>query len=173
MIWIKSSDSNAYFLPYYFINRFYKQIKDKEIAIIYIDGYKNRKGLDELRIGEFDELIKTEKILSINEINDYKDKWNEIVNNKCDIRNVVDGVIHYINIEDYYDVILDRLSQKGEINRIKFIGELMFDDKIIHGGILDIYSYIIDKLIEEKLIISRDYNVPQYIPNDRISVVNE
>ena len=49
----------------------------------------------------------------------------------------------------------------------------MFDDKIIHGGILDIYSYIIDKLIEEKLIISRDYNVPQYIPNDRISVVNE
>ena len=50
---------------------FYKQIKDKEIAIIYIDGYKNRKGLDELRIGEFEELIKTEKILSINEINDY------------------------------------------------------------------------------------------------------
>ncbi len=169
IIWTKHSDTNAYLLPYYFINKFYDKMKNKKIMLIYIDELPGCKDLSELKIGQFKELLKTGKVLTKEEIDNYSNEWNEIVSHKCDIRDLINGKLEYKNIEDYYDTIKDLLKKDGEIYRTTFIGELM-SKNILCGGIPDIYSYIIDSMIEQNIISSKDYKVKNFIPADKISL---
>lgn len=169
IIWIKHNNTNAYLLPYYFINKFYNKIKDKKIMLIYTDALAECEDLDELKIGQFQELIKTAKVLTKEEIDNYSNEWDKIASHKCDIRNLVNGKLEYKNVEDYYDTIKELLKKDGEIYRTRFIWELM-NKNVLCGGIPDIYSYIIDNMIEKDIIISKDYKVPNFIPADKISL---
>ena len=171
IIWSKKKDTNGYLLPYYFINKYYEQLIDKRIIIIYVDALDNCNDLRQLKIGQFEELMKTMKVLTKSELKDYSDEWEEILSHKCDIRNYVNGKLEYKNIEDYYEIIKELLKKDGEVVRTKFIGELM-NNNILVGGIPDIYSYIIDTMIEKGIIVSRDYKIPNCIPADKISVKN-
>jgi hypothetical protein len=44
------------------------------------------------------------------------------------------------------------------------------NNNVLVGGIPDIYSYIIDTMIEKGIIVSKDYKIPQFIPVDKISI---
>lgn len=169
IIWSKKNDTNGYLLPYYFINKYYEQLIDKRVILIYVDALENCDDLRHLKIGQFEELMKTMKVLSQSELKDYSDDWKEISSHKCDIRNLVNGKLEYKNIEDYYEIIKEMLKKDGEIVRAKFIGELM-NNNVLVGGIPDIYSYIIDTMIEKGIIVSKDYKIPQFIPVDKISI---
>ena len=172
IIWTKHNNTNAYLLPYYFINKFYEKIKKKKIMLIYTDELAGCDDLSELKIGQFQDLVKTAKVLTKEEIDNYSNEWNEISSHKCDIRNLVNDKLEYKNIEDYYDTIKELLKKDGEIYRTKFIGKLM-NKNVLCGGIPDIYSYIIDKMIEQGIISSKDYKVPNFIPADKISIKND
>ncbi len=172
IIWTKHNNTNAYLLPYYFINKFYEKIKEKKILLIYTDELPGCKDLDQLKLGQFQELIETGQVLTKEEIDNYSNEWNKIVSHNCDIRNLVNGKLEYKNIEDYYDIIKELLKKEGKISRTEFICKLM-NKNILCGGIADIYSYIIDNMIKENIISSKDYKVPCFIPADKISLQNE
>lgn len=169
IIWSKKNNTNGYLLPYYFINKFFEEIKNKKVMIVNVDNLAGCDDLDELKIGQFTDLLKTIKILSIDDMEMYSKQWEEIKSHDCEIRDLVNNRIEYKNIKDYYDVIIKMLEEKGEIVRTKFIGELMTNN-ILCGGLPDIYSYIIDVLIEQGIVNSKDYKVPNCIPADIISV---
>lgn len=171
-IWSKHKSINDYLLPYYFINKFYNKIKEKEVRIVFIDELKGRDRLDELLEGEFDKLMKTEKTLSKEELKEYKDKWNDIKNSKSDIRDIIDGKIVFKKFEDYYEPILNLLSKHKEVSRRKFFGDIL-SAKLINGADLIVYNHIIDLMIQNKLINSRDYEISQFLPIDKISVAKK
>ena len=171
-IWTKHNSINEYLLPYYFINKFYNKIKNKEIRIVFMDELKDRERLDELLDGEFEKLMKTEKILSKDEIKEYSDEWNKIKSKKSDIRDLKDGKIVFNKFEDYYEPILKLLSKHKEISRSKFFGDIL-SEKLINGADLIVFNHIIDLMIEKKLINSKDYKVPQFLPADKISVAKK
>ena len=171
-IWSKHNSINDYLLPYYFINKFYNKLKNKEVRIVYIDGLKDRERLDELLEGEFEELMKTEKVLTQEELIEYKDKWNTIKNKKSDIRDLKNGKIVYNKFEDYYEPILKLLSKHKEISRREFF-RYLYQEKIIKGVDIIVYNHLIDLMIEKKLINSKDYKISQFLPIDKISVAKK
>lgn len=169
VLWLSHDDTSSCLMPYYFINRFYNQIKDKDIYIIYTDEFKGERGLRDLKIGEFDKLVDTKKKLSKKEINHYNEEWNKIVNIKCDIRSLEDNKLTYKNIEDYYDEILKFIPTDFSIKRTKLIGDLMVNN-VLTAYSCDMYSYIIDRMIEAKILTSKNFKIPQFIPADDITI---
>lgn len=171
-IWTKHNSVNDYLLPYYFINKFYGSLKNKEVRIIYMDNLKDRKGLNELLYGEFEKLMKTEKILTKEEIKKYNDEWNIIKNKKSDIRNLKNGKLIFTNFADYYNKILNLLSKHKDITRKKFIAHLL-NENLISGADVIVYNHIIDLMIEKNLIDSKNYKILQFLPEDIINVTKK
>lgn len=169
--WIKEKNSNTFLIPFYFINKFYNELQNKEIKIIYIDSIKGRYDLSELLDGEFEKLVKKAKVLSKEDIDEYSNRWEEIKKVKCDIRSVKKGEIEYYNFEDFFDVVLKTLSKYNKIDRTDFIWKLMKKDLII-GVYPEIYNHIIDMLINLGKIKSEDYKMGQSLPRDIISINN-
>lgn len=96
----------------------------------------------------------------------------KIASHKCEIRDLVNGKLEYHEVEDYFDKVKEILKKKGELSRPNLIGEMM-GANVLCGYILDIYSYIIDKMIEQNILSSRNFEVPMYIPIDKISLKKE
>ena len=171
-IWTKHNSINDFLLPYYFINKFYNKIKNKEVKLIYIDELPDRENLKDLFYGEFEKLLETEKLLTKEELKKYKDEWNTIVSQKCDIRKLEKNKIIYTKYEDYFDQIIKLLSKYKSIKRKQFIGKLTIK-KLIYNADIIVYNHIIDIMIENNLINSKNYKIEQFLPIDEISVAKK
>ena len=174
IFWIETDNTNSYLIPYYFINRFYSKLRNKNIYIIYINTNINKpkKFIINLNEDELDKLLEAKKKLSKKEIDEYNEKWNEIKNIKCDIRSYKDNKIFYESIDDYFEDIIKYIPNDYSIKRVKLIENLM-NDNIINSYSPDMYSYIIDKMIERKILSSKNYKILNFIPSDDLSINKE
>ncbi|MBO4245346.1 MAG: DUF1835 domain-containing protein [Bacilli bacterium] len=144
-IWSSKMDSNSYLLLLYLTSLLSSY--DNQISVIFTTDYN----LDAITLGcccdrEVNELLKYEKVLSINELHDYQKTWEDVVNVNSEIRILENNTIVNKNYADYDDLILNKLSQIGECKVYELVAKLLLDNS------LNMYDDFIDSFLVKRLI---------------------
>ncbi|MBR1414085.1 MAG: DUF1835 domain-containing protein [Bacilli bacterium] len=141
-IWSSTSNNDDYLLILYLCNL----LKDKyDLSII-----MTNKNINEINSKDIGKLLKEEKILAIQEINDYSNKWNELVRVNSELRIYKDGIIENKNYDDYDALILERLKKLGKCKISTLVESLWVEDD--NNFTLDDYEYLVNRLINNNKI---------------------
>ena len=108
------------------------------------------KNINEINSKDIGKLLKEEKILAIQEINDYSNKWNELVRVNSELRIYKDGIIENKNYDDYDALILERLKKLGKCKISTLVESLWVEDD--NNFTLDDYEYLVNRLINNNKI---------------------
>lgn len=158
-IWSSHLNCEEYCLLLYICSLF----KDKQISVVFAEELNwYCKSISMTNKEEVIELLKREHILTREEVDDYVNKWNEVFRENAELRHVVNGEVIGTSI-DYFDKqILECLRDSGEIKLNAFIGELIANSVIDDFGDL-LYSYLINRLIDDKKIALKVVDDTKYI----------
>lgn len=103
-------------------------------------------------VEEINELLTKEHILSSSEKENYKKKFQEIVNINSELRYMKDGKLESVAIDYFDEEILAWLKKLGEVSDTQLIGYLMAYF-IVDSAEDNLYSYLINRMIGENKII--------------------
>lgn len=150
-IWSSIYDADDYCLLLFLCSKF----KDKNISVIYSNEFNNyATTLTNLSVDDIKDYLNKEHILKDYEKEDFFNEWIEILEKNSELRYMLNGKVNSINIDYFNNEILNRLKELGEVSIYKLIGDLIVNPiipKIYYSEW--IYTYLIDNMIENKMII--------------------
>ena len=138
-------NSNSILNIYYCIYRFYNNIKDKTISLAEFDFHKKNKE-------KYEYACENEKILTLEEIENYKLKWEEELNKNSEVRNIENGEIKDYSINDITLKILDFIKMNRPKDTYELILELAQSNILNIQSGLFIYNYIVEYMIAHEII---------------------
>ena len=146
-IWSTRKESESYLTFIYVCN--YLINSSCNIYVIFSDEYDNEcyspACMNEL---ELKELTKLEHKLSKEEIFKYATEWKKVAEDNQDMRIMENNKVKSASLDYYNDIILNKLSELGEIKSVSLIANLMKDYHISDICIL----YLINRLIKSNKI---------------------
>ena len=146
-IWSTHQENESYLTFIYVCNYLFNCNCD--ICVTFSDEYdKECYSPSCMNEPELKELIKLEHKLSKEEIFDYAIEWKKIVADNSEMRVMEDNKVKSVSLDYYNDVILNRLSELGEVKSVSLSANLMKD---YHMSDLFI-SYLINRLIKSNKI---------------------
>lgn len=146
-IWSTHQESESYLTFIYVCNYLFDSNCD--IYVMFSDEYDNECYSPAcMNEPELKELIKLEHKLSKEEIFDYTIEWKKVVEDNSDMRVIENNKVKSVSLDYYDDIILNRLSELGEVKSVLLTANLMKD---YHMS--DIFiSYLINRLIKTNKI---------------------
>lgn len=152
-IWSSHLDCDDYCLLLYICHSF----PCKKISVLFSEEYNwHCVSTSMMSEKEVPQLLEKEHLLTKNEIEEYNREWEEIVTKNAELRFMINGKVVSASIEYFDNDILSRLENLGEVNIYTLVANLM-GNPIIHNVYYSdyIYLYLINRLIENKLIDKR------------------
>lgn len=149
-IWSSKGNDNDYLLLLYLCNL----LKDKSnhISVIFTTDYNDSVlSINSLYYKEIDLVSKYEKMLTLNEINNYSSEWEKLLEVNSELRVLENGIVKNKSYSDYDNIILRLLSKIEPCTVANLIGELMANFVINDTGSAE-YQYLIDRLINQNKI---------------------
>lgn len=162
-IWSSKKDNDSYLLLLYVC--YLLKDKNVNIHVVYSTDYnENALSISSIESKEIEEVLKYEKVLSFDEINNYAKKWCELVEVNSDLRIIENEEIINKNYSDYDDIILMYLSEENECSIAQLIAKLVIGHVINDVGDI-VYLYLINRLIDmEKIkVVKKESNLYQSI----------
>ena len=98
---------------------------------------------------ELEQLSKLEHKLTKEEIKKYSNQWKELINDNLDMRIIENNKVKSVTFDYYNDIILNKLSELGEVKMVSLVGRLMSDIHLYDT----VFTYLIYRLIKERKII--------------------
>lgn len=146
-IWSTHQESESYLTFIYVCNYLFNSNCD--ICVMFSDEYDNECYSPAcMNEPELKELIKLEHKLSKEEIFDYVIEWKKVVKDNSNMRVMENNKVKSVSFDYYNDIILNRLSELGEIKTVSLTANLMTN---YHMSDMFI-SYLINRLIESNRI---------------------
>lgn len=144
-IWCSRKDSDSYILLCYLCN--YLKDKTSNISVIYSDDYDyNTPAI--IRDEEFSKVLSCEHNLSISEINELSNIFDNIKNNNCELRIMKSNEVLLESYDYYNDIIIELLKGK-KIKVSSLVGQLLAN----YDHLVDIiYCFLILRLINRDII---------------------
>ena len=139
--------------------------QDKEISVIFSEEF-NLNTTTVTAVGEKDvsKLEKQEHILTKKQKEYYCKEWEKIINDNKELRYMDNGKVVSCNIDNFDNVIIDRIGKKGEIFIYKLVADLIGNPPIPYVIYSDyIYIYLIERLEKKGLIKSSIIDDKKYI----------
>ena len=133
--------------------------QDKEISVIFSEEF-NLSITTVTAIGEKDvsKLEKQDHILTKKQKEYYCNEWKKIINDNKELRYMDNGKVVSCNIDNFDNVIIDRLNKTGKIYIYKLVVDLIGNPPTPYVIYSDyIYIYLIERL-EKKRINKKFYN---------------
>ncbi|MDE6142173.1 MAG: DUF1835 domain-containing protein, partial [Bacilli bacterium] len=149
-IWSSKLNDDEYMLLFFLC----KFLKDKcvNIRVIFSNEYSEFvTSIEAADYKEIEPLLKYERELSLEEVEEYANKWDELVSINSELRVLENGCVKCKRYEDYFEAILYLLKKRGSCTKSCLVGDCLVARLINDTGSL-LYTYMIDKLIEEKKI---------------------
>lgn len=174
-IWSSKDEDNEYLMLLYLCDYL---PDDLEISVTFASDANIRSISYAGGEKEIKDVFKTEHILTKEEKEEYKKKWQKIVAQNGEVRFIEEGVMNSVNFDYFDEPLLDVLKTIGEVSIIEFVGDLIGNYFLNNAGDME-YKYLIDRLIKKNKIeeTGMDENLRQkhfYISDfDRIIKVKE
>ena len=146
---VNENDTNSMLSVYYVMYEFYDGIKDKEISITKFDIHSADFLKDRL---EYEKACTNERILSKEEIDNYKKTWEQELENNSEIRNIENKKIIDYSIDDISKKILEFMMKRKPDNTYLLIQELIKSNVLNIQRGLYIYNYIMEYMIKSEMI---------------------
>lgn len=145
-IWSSKKDDDDYMLLLFLCN--FLKTKTNKISVIFCNDYNEYCwSLNALDYKEIGLLLKFEKELTEDEIQNFSNEWNDLVEINSELRIFEDGKVKNKKYSDYYDSILNILREKAACTISNLIADCMIKRVINDAGDL-LYLFLIDQLIE-------------------------
>lgn len=146
-IWSTRQEIESYLTFIYVCNYLFNSNCD--IYVMFSDEYdKECHSPACMREKELEALTKLEHKLSKEEIFEYAIEWKKVVEDNLDMRVMENDKVKSVSLDYYNDIILNRLSELGEIKSVSLSANLMRD---YHMSDMFI-SYLISRLIKSNKI---------------------
>lgn len=143
-VWSSHKSADEFLLFLYICYLF----PDKNISVVFSDEYNsNCWSIGCMDFKEVNKLSKKEHLLSKQEIEDYTNKWLEIVKENSELRYIENGNLKNVSIDYFDDTILSYLGNE-ETKIITLIGKLMAN-AVIDNNSDSVYCYLINRLIDK------------------------
>ena len=149
-IWSSKASSSDYLLLPYLCNL----LKDKcnNISVVYSTDYnKEAWSINFLSSREIKPILKYEKDLTKDEINNFSDEWEELVEANSELRILEDGKIVNKKYSDYDNLIINTLKGLGRCKYAVLLSNLL-ERNAINEIDDSIYFYLVNRLINKNKI---------------------
>ena len=146
-IWTSHYHIYSYLIMLYIcnlINKYYDKL-----YVIYSDRMSHKYFSPSImQPNELNELTKFEHKLTQEEILNFSNIWQKIIDINSEMRILENGIVKSVSIDYYDSMILGKLRLLGPIKLSSFVANLMSDIYLIDS----LYVYLIDRLIENNKI---------------------
>ena len=158
-VWASHLDSDEYCLLLLICYLF----PDKNISVIFAEENYWGGNIGSVDITEIKELEKREHILTSWQKEDYIIEWQKAVNEDCELRYMINGVVVSTDIDNFDAAIIERLKKIGKVYIFNLVADLMLNPTIPFVVYADwIYVYLIERLekigiVKSELIENKKY----------------
>ena len=149
-IWSSKASSSDYLLLPYLCNL----LKDKcnNISVVYSTDYnKEAWSINFLSSREIEPILKYEKDLSEEQINNFSNEWKKLVEANSELRILEDGKIVNKKYSDYDNLIINTLKELGRCKYAVLLSNFL-ERNAINEIDDSIYFYLVNRLISQNKI---------------------
>ena len=147
-IWTTHKQIDSYLMFLYVCN-YFSNI-ESNLYVLFSDDFDNDCFSPScMNENELEQLSKLEHKLTKEEIKKYSNQWKELINDNLDMRIIENNKVKSVTFDYYNDIILNKLSELGEVKMVSLVGRLMSDIHLYDT----VFTYLIYRLIKERKII--------------------
>jgi len=147
-IWTTHKQIDSYLMFLYVCN-YFSNI-ESNLYVLFSDDFDNDCFSPScMNENELEQLSKLEHKLTKEEIKKYSNQWKELINDNLDMRIIENNKVKSVTFDYYNDIILNKLSELGEVKMVSLVGRLMSDIHLYDT----VFTYLIYRLIKEGKII--------------------
>lgn len=145
-IWSSKKNDDDYMLLLFLCD--FLKTKQLNMSVVFCSDYSNCvSSINALNYKEIEPVLSYEKKLTEEDIQEYANKWADLVKVNSELRILENGEVKSKSYSDYYDNILNSLRERMPCTIANLVGDCMVKRLINDAGDM-LYSLIIDQLIE-------------------------